>query len=141
MIAVFTLIQEPAVRPNLGGPQHLPAGSQNDAHRFVVDHQRKARHGAPLRVICRYVVTQSPCQARLRTTYRPTTSYGFPPSRESSVRHVQRRPCRVDLTRRLDRGEARTLGTAAVLDLPSPIQRLERLGGEGNDPSARGLGR
>ena len=44
VIPVLPFIQEPAIRPNLGGPQHLLAGSQNDAHRFVVDHQRKARH-------------------------------------------------------------------------------------------------
>jgi hypothetical protein len=38
VIAVFSFIQEPAVRPNLGWPQDLPAGPQDDAHRFVVEY-------------------------------------------------------------------------------------------------------
>lgn len=44
VIAVFPFIEEPAVRPDLGGPQDLPAGAQDDSHRFVVEYQRKACH-------------------------------------------------------------------------------------------------
>jgi hypothetical protein len=44
VIAVFPFIQEPAVRPNLGGPQNLPAGAQDNPHRLVIEYQRKACH-------------------------------------------------------------------------------------------------
>ena len=40
VIAIFSFIQEPAIRPNLGGSQDLLAGAQDDAHRFVIEYQR-----------------------------------------------------------------------------------------------------
>jgi len=44
VIAVFPFIEEPAVRPDLGGPQDLSAGPKDDAHRFIVEYHRKAGH-------------------------------------------------------------------------------------------------
>ncbi len=44
VIAVLSLVQEPAVRPNLGRPEHLLPGAQDDAHRFVVENEREACH-------------------------------------------------------------------------------------------------
>ncbi len=44
MIAILAFIEEPAVCPDLGGPQNLLAGPQNDPHRFVVEYERKACH-------------------------------------------------------------------------------------------------
>src|SRR6266436_2877429 len=44
VIAIFPFIEEPAVRPDLGGPQDLPAGPQDDAHWLVVEDHRKACH-------------------------------------------------------------------------------------------------
>src|SRR5207302_9531285 len=44
VIGVFPCSEEPAVRPNLGGPQDLPAGPQDDAHRLIGEYHRKAGH-------------------------------------------------------------------------------------------------
>ena len=44
MIAVLSLIEEPAVRPNLGGSQDLLSGPQDDAHRLIGEYHRKGRH-------------------------------------------------------------------------------------------------
>ena len=44
VIAVFSLVGEPAVRPDLGRPENLAPSPQDDAHRFVVEYERKARH-------------------------------------------------------------------------------------------------
>lgn len=38
VVAILPLIGEPAIRPNLGWPQNLPAGPQDNAHRLVVEH-------------------------------------------------------------------------------------------------------
>jgi hypothetical protein len=38
VIAIFPFIQEPAIGPNLGGPQNLLAGPQDNAHRFIVEY-------------------------------------------------------------------------------------------------------
>lgn len=38
VIAIFPFIQEPAVRPDLGWTQDLPAGAQDDPHRLVVEY-------------------------------------------------------------------------------------------------------
>lgn len=46
VIAVLTLIQEPAVRPNLGRPEHLLPGAEDDAERFVVENEREACHAS-----------------------------------------------------------------------------------------------
>lgn len=40
VIAVFPLVEEPAIRPDLGGAEDLRAGPQNDADRFVVEYER-----------------------------------------------------------------------------------------------------
>ena len=37
-------IRAPNVRPDLGGPQHLLAGAQNDSQGFVVEYERQAGH-------------------------------------------------------------------------------------------------
>jgi hypothetical protein len=44
VIAIFPFIQEPAIGPNLGGPQNQLTGPQDDAHRFVVEYEREACH-------------------------------------------------------------------------------------------------
>ena len=44
VIAVFSLIQEPAVGPDFGGSQDLLSGPQDDPHRFAVEYHRKAGH-------------------------------------------------------------------------------------------------
>jgi len=44
MVAIFAFIQEPAIRPDLGGPEYLTSGAQDDPHRFVVEDERKACH-------------------------------------------------------------------------------------------------
>jgi len=44
VVAILAFIEEPAVCPDLGGPQDLLAGPQNDPHRFVVDYEWKGRH-------------------------------------------------------------------------------------------------
>jgi hypothetical protein len=44
VIAVFALVGKPAVRPNLGGSEDLPAGPQDNPHRFIVEYERKACH-------------------------------------------------------------------------------------------------
>jgi hypothetical protein len=36
MIAVFSFIEEPAIRPDLGGFEDLTTGAENDAHGLVV---------------------------------------------------------------------------------------------------------
>lgn len=38
VIAVFTFIGEPAIRPDFGGPEDLLAGAKDDSHRFVVEY-------------------------------------------------------------------------------------------------------
>ncbi len=38
MVAILAFIQEPAIRPNLGRPEHLLTRPQDDAHRFVIEH-------------------------------------------------------------------------------------------------------
>jgi len=38
VVAVFPLVREPAIGPDLGGAQNLLARAQNDAHRFVVEY-------------------------------------------------------------------------------------------------------
>jgi len=60
VIAVFSFVQEPAVRPNLGWPEHLLAGPQYDAHRLVVEDEREACHGK--------THVQATCHPRLRAT-------------------------------------------------------------------------
>ena len=44
VIAVFTLVGEPAIRPNLGGFKNLLTGPQDNAHRFIVEYEREACH-------------------------------------------------------------------------------------------------
>jgi hypothetical protein len=48
VIAIFPFIQKPAIRPNFGWPENLTPGPQNDAHRFVVENQRKGSHAGLL---------------------------------------------------------------------------------------------
>ena len=52
VIAVFSLVRKPAIRPNLRGPEQLLAGPQDDAHRFVVEDEGETGHaccvGKPL---------------------------------------------------------------------------------------------
>lgn len=44
VIPILPLIEEPAVGPDLGGPQNLLAGTQNNPHRFIVEYERKGCH-------------------------------------------------------------------------------------------------
>ena len=44
MVAILAFIEEPAVCPDLGRPQNLLAGPQNDPHRFIVEYERKGCH-------------------------------------------------------------------------------------------------
>src|SRR5258706_563449 len=44
MVAILAFIEEPAVCPDLGGPQNLLAGAQNNPHRFIVECERKGCH-------------------------------------------------------------------------------------------------
>ena len=44
VIAIFPLIEEPAVCPDLGWAENLAAGVQDDPHRLVVEYHRKACH-------------------------------------------------------------------------------------------------
>lgn len=37
VIAVFTLIGEPTIRPDLGRPEHLAPSPKDNAHRFVIE--------------------------------------------------------------------------------------------------------
>jgi hypothetical protein len=37
MIAILSLIREPAVRPDLGGSQNLRTRAEDDAHGFVIE--------------------------------------------------------------------------------------------------------
>lgn len=48
VIAIFSFIQEPAIRPDLGRPEDLPPGPQDDPHRFVVEYKWKAGHTGEL---------------------------------------------------------------------------------------------
>lgn len=56
MVAILAFIQEPAVRPDLGGPENLTARAQDDPHRFVVEDERKACHAGWL---CKPLATRS----------------------------------------------------------------------------------
>ena len=38
VIAVLTLVGEPAIRPDLGGLQNLLTGPEDNPHRFIVEH-------------------------------------------------------------------------------------------------------
>ena len=69
VIAVLPFVREPAIGPDLGRAQHLLAGAQDDADRFVVEDEREAGHAT--------LPVQGTCQRCLRTTYRRTTCYGL----------------------------------------------------------------
>lgn len=48
VVAIFALIEEPAVRPDLGRSEDLLPGPQDDAHRLIVEYHRKAGHAREL---------------------------------------------------------------------------------------------
>ena len=75
MVAILAFIEEPAVCPDLGGPQNLLAGPQNNPHRFIVEYERKGCHAHEARQnSCRHVTMLS--------IYMPTR-YSFDGKRES----------------------------------------------------------
>jgi len=89
MIAILAFIEEPAVCPDLGGPQNLLAGSQNNPHRFVVEYERKGCHAHG-----RGKTLAAPCRADVQTCQRVSCC-----ARQRSVsqtRSTQAAPCRAD---------------------------------------------
>jgi len=44
VVAIFPLIEEPAVGPDLGRSENLLPGAQDDPHRLVVEYHWKAGH-------------------------------------------------------------------------------------------------
>ena len=46
VVAILAFIREPAVRPDLGGAQHLRAGAQDDAHGLIVENEWETGHTA-----------------------------------------------------------------------------------------------
>src|SRR5213593_4065769 len=135
----FGFVCEPAVRPDLGGAQHLPTRAHDNTDRLVVVQNKwQAGHQEPLPVIGRYVVSA--------TTLPGAPSYNVASYNELTgwrgtewlFRHVQRR---VQLTLRLRRREpGARLGTAAPDDLPAAILTLQRLRGERDHLTYRGTG-
>ena len=69
VVAIFSFIQEPAVRPDLGGPQDLLAGPQDNPHRLVVEDQWQGCHAGMER--------QNPCRAALMLGDGVPTGYSF----------------------------------------------------------------
>jgi hypothetical protein len=60
VIARIGVIIAPAIGPYPGRPQFALAGSEDDAERFVVEYQGQTRHAAPLQVVRRLLLRQSP---------------------------------------------------------------------------------
>ena len=86
VIAIFPFIEEPAVRPDLGGPQDLPAGPQDDTHWLVVEDHRKACHARE----------QSNNPAAGLACYVPTCQRVMNLSEARRVNQTRSTPCRAD---------------------------------------------
>jgi len=69
MVAIFSLIEEPAIRPNLGRSEDLLPGPQDNAHRLVVEYHREACHTGH--------VKQNPCRHLLVLRAVVPTIYSF----------------------------------------------------------------